>query len=180
MAETQISGKVLPEVLHNYNIYNIDGNKQLGTGESITLAAVQFITATISGAGILGQLVIPIVGQTQDISQEVPYRVLYGGVSDYIANRQMVGFVLRGAYQVLDRESNQRKPMAVKVDIRGACTNVNPGTAQNGNAMNGSITVSASYYKMEVADKVIFELDKINGIFIVNGIDILKEYRDMC
>lgn len=180
MAEAQINSKVFPEVLHNYNIYDIAGNKLIGIGESITLAAVQFVVATLQGAGILGQLDVPVVGQTQNISQEVPFRVLYGGVSDYISNEQTVGFVVRGAYQVLDRESNQRKPMQVKATMRGACTAVNPGTAQNGNAMNGSVTVSASYYKIEVGGKVLFEMDKLNGIFVVNGEDILQEYRDMC
>ncbi len=46
--------------------------------------------------------------------------------------------------------------------------------------MNSSLTLGLSYYKIVVNGKTQLEIDRYNGVYKVNGKDIMKEVRDMC
>ncbi len=46
--------------------------------------------------------------------------------------------------------------------------------------MESSITLTLSYYKIVLDEVTVMEIDKLNGVFVVNGVDVLKEVRDMC
>ena len=51
-----MAGKIginsIPEVLNGFNVYDHDGGKLIGISDSVTLAPLSMLTATISGAGI--------------------------------------------------------------------------------------------------------------------------------
>ena len=46
--------------------------------------------------------------------------------------------------------------------------------------MGSSITLGLSYYKITLGGKTMIEIDRLNGVYIVNGKDVLREARDMC
>ena len=46
--------------------------------------------------------------------------------------------------------------------------------------MESSITLTLNYYKITLDGETAIEIDKLNGVYIVNGEDVLKEVRDMC
>ena len=46
--------------------------------------------------------------------------------------------------------------------------------------MGSSVTLGLSYYKVVLDGKTMIEIDRFNGIYIINGKDVLKEVRDMC
>lgn len=46
--------------------------------------------------------------------------------------------------------------------------------------MNGNLTFEALYLKLTVDGTVIYEIDKLNNIFMVNGKDLMEEVRNMC
>ena len=51
---------------------------------------------------------------------------------------------------------------------------------KSGGRMDSSVTLGLSYYKIVLGNKTMLEIDRLNGVFIINGKDILKEVRDMC
>lgn len=46
--------------------------------------------------------------------------------------------------------------------------------------MESSVTLSLSYYKIVIDGTTMLEIDKLNGVYIVNGEDVLREVRNMC
>lgn len=75
MVETNNSGIVFPEVINNFRVYN-DANRIMGTTAELNIAELQAMTATVSGAGILGEYNTSVVGMFQSMSQEIPFRMI--------------------------------------------------------------------------------------------------------
>lgn len=63
--------------------------------------------------------------------------------------------------------------------MRGKCATLKLGTLKAATAMSSSVTLNITYIKIEVNDKELVELDKLNGIFKINGVDILQKVREM-
>lgn len=68
-----------PEIVNSFNVY-IDGVKAIGTAPEITLPQITSETIDVSGAGILGKISAPNIGQFESIEQE-------GGVLIWLNNR---------------------------------------------------------------------------------------------
>ena len=52
-----------------------------------------------------------------------------------------------------------------------------PKTLKKGSPTNPSVKYEITYYKLEVGDRVIFEIDKFNSVCIMNGVDILADMK---
>jgi len=46
--------------------------------------------------------------------------------------------------------------------------------------MSSSVTLEVTYIKIENNGKTALELDKLNGVFVVNGKDIMSAIRSLC
>ena len=51
---------------------------------------------------------------------------------------------------------------------------------KSGAKMGSGVTLGLSYYKIVLDGKTMLEIDRFNGVYIVNGKDILKDVRNMC
>lgn len=65
-----------PEIVNSFNVY-IDGVKAIGTAPEITLPQITSETIDVSGAGILGKISAPNIGQFESIEQEVSFNLVY-------------------------------------------------------------------------------------------------------
>jgi P2 family phage contractile tail tube protein len=172
--------KVVPEVINDFNCYNSDGNRLVGMTASVKIAQVQTLKATISGAGIGGEYETPVVGHTSSISQEIPFKSITSEYLDYMDHSVVKGVTLRGAFQCLDASTGNTFMCPLVYEVRGKTKDVDPGTVEKGNPMNGNLTFEALYLKLTVDGAVIYEIDKLNNIFMVNGKDLMEEVRNMC
>lgn len=57
--------------------------------------------------------------------------------------------------------------------MRGKITGIDPGTSKAGEVPELRITMNLSYYKMQHGRRVIHEIDIINFVRIINGVDAL-------
>ena len=65
----------------------------------------------------------------------------------------------------------------MRIVERGRFKGFTPGTLENGKAMNGTVKLEVLYYLVEIDKKEVVELDKLNSIFKVNGVDMLAKVR---
>ena len=97
----------------------------------------------------------------------------YGGFmrpvfKQYAANRHdaaMLRWV--GAYQSEDSDV----PQAVEVVIRGRHSEIAPGTAKQGEDTEFTVKTACSYYKLVVDGATVIDIDLVNGVEIVDGVD---------
>lgn len=90
-----------------------------------------------------------------------------------------VHLTIRGACQSTDSEGNIAfKP--IRCVVRGRSKKLAAGKFKNGNPMDTSVSLTVLYILIEVDGETIIELDKLNEVFKVNGIDMLAEIKEMC
>ena len=93
-----------PEIVNSFNVY-IDGVKAIGTAPEITLPQITSETIDVSGAGILGKISAPNIGQFESIEQEVSFNLVYSSFVNVLSPKRQVNLTFRVAQQAVDRAS---------------------------------------------------------------------------
>ena len=168
----------IPEVIHDFNIYNT-GSKIIGLTGEVALPDFEAMTETISGAGILGEIETTIAGRYGSMEQEIPFRCIDADYFKLIAPTTPVDLTLRGAIQYNVRANGSTDYMGMRVVFRGRCKKITIGTVKQGGPMDSSITLELTYILVEMDGKKKIELDKINGTFKVNNVDLLAKVKKL-
>lgn len=166
----------IPEVIHDFNMYGT-GRKLVGLSGEVSMPDLEALTAEISGAGILGTYETPVAGHYGTIEQEIPFRVVDDDYFSMINPASAVDLMLRGAIQMKDPLTGAVRYVGMRVVYRGTCKKITIGTIKQAGAMDSSITIETTYLLIELDGKSKFELDKLNGVFKVNGVDLLAGVR---
>ncbi|AXA54725.1 phage major tail tube protein [Pseudomonas thivervalensis] len=164
----------MPSKLKNLNLFN-DANSYLGVVKSVTLPPLGRKMEAYRGGGMNG----PVKADMGFSDDGIQFEWKTGGL-DLIALKQFgavnaSGIALRftGAFQQDDTE----EVSAVEVVMRGRHETIEMGDAQPGEDTEHSITTTCTYYKLIVDNEEIIEIDLLNFIEIVNGVDMLAKQR---
>ena len=68
----------------------------------------------------------------------------------------------------------------MRVVVRGKSADFDPGKVKAGNGMETSVVLTITYILIELADTPMVELDKINEVFKIRGVDVLAKIKEMC
>lgn len=172
-----ISG--IPELIHDFNMYN-SGNKIVGMTGEVALPDFESMTETLSGPGILGEIETSIPGRFGSMEQEIPFRVIDEDYFKLIDSTKPVELTLRGAIQMTVASTGALDYVGMRVVIRGKCKKISIGTVKQGGAMDSKITQELTYILIEMDGKKRVELDKLNGVYKINGKDMLAKVRKYC
>ena len=169
-----------PEVINYFNVYN-GGNKLMGITGEICLAELKAKTATVSGAGILGEYNTAVIGMFENIQQEIPFRMINQEFFDLMNASKQAEIVMRASIQNVNKSSGGAlSTQGMRVVFRGRPTNFKMGQLKQADLMNASVTLELTYVLLEMGGEKKLELDKLNEIYIVNGKDLLAEVRKQC
>ena len=142
----------------------------MGVSGEISLVELSAMTATVSGAGILGEYETAVIGMFQNMSQEVPFRMV-----------NKAELVFRSSIQNVNRSTGGTLSTAgMRIVMRGRVTGAKPGQLKQADLMNASVTLSLTYLLIEVGGEKKLELDKLNDVYVVNGRDLLADVRRQC
>lgn len=164
---------MLPSILKDFNLYN-DAQGYQGRIDEITLPALNRKVEEYQGGGMVGPVDVDLGQEKIDLDWTVKgfdLQVMkqYGYVG-------VAGVALRfaGAYQ----EDENCTVKAVEISVRGRHTAIESGTAKKGDTnANTKVKSNLSYYKLSVDNEEIIEIDLINYVFKVNGVDQLEAMR---
>lgn len=164
----------LPRKLKNLNLFN-DANSYVGVVKTVTLPPLGRKMENYRGGGMNG----PVKADLGFTDDGIQFEWKTGGL-DLISLRQFgavnaSGVALRfsGAFQRDDTGDIS----AVEVVMRGRHETIEMGEAQPGEDTEHSITTTCSYYKLIVDNEDIIEIDLLNFIEKVNGVDMLEKQR---
>ena len=164
----------LPKKLKNMNLFN-DGLSYVGVSKSVTLPTLSRKMEAWRGAGMEGPVKVDMGHNDDGIQLEWTL-----GGWDMTVLKQF-GAVAVDAVQLRWAGSVQRddtaEVSAVEVVVRGRHEEIDFGDAESGEDTEHSITTTCSYYKLTVDGEVIFEIDLLNFVYIVDGNDMLAEHR---
>lgn len=162
----------LPRKLKNFNLYN-DGNSYLGQIAEFTQPKIALQMEEWRGGGMLGPVKIDM--GLQLIEAEFTNGGLVLQALRQFGTPRVDGVLLRlvGAYQRDDGSAVQ----AVETVMRGRHEEIDMGNAKAGEDTEHKFKLPLSYYKLVVDNRVELEIDMINAIFLVDGIDRYAEIR---
>lgn len=89
-----------------------------------------------------------------------------------LAGGAQTQFTARGS---LESFGGVKTPVAVA--MRGKIKSIEPGAWQGGQKSSFAFSVSLTYFRYEQAGESLIEIDAINMIRIINGVDQLAEHR---
>ncbi|MGL6093944.1 MAG: phage major tail tube protein [Pseudomonas paracarnis] len=164
----------MPRKLKNLNLFN-DGNSYLGVAKSVTLPALARKMESYRGGGMNG----PVKADLGFSDDGIQFEWKTGGI-DLISLRQFgavnaSGVALRfsGPYQ----QDDTGEVSNVEVVVRGRHETIEMGDAQPGEDTEHSMTTTCTYYKLTVDGEEIIEIDLLNFVEKVNGVDMLEKHR---
>ena len=158
---------LLPQKIIAYNAYTF-GEKLIGITGEVELPELEFMSDTISGAGIGGEVDIPVPGIVGAMEMEVPFTSLTGNMSEV---------TLRGSEQAEDTAAYKLYKVPVKVSMRGLVKKIKIGKTAPGASMESSITLALQYIKIDVDGTNQLEFDPLNMVCVINGEDMMEEVR---
>jgi P2 family phage contractile tail tube protein len=165
----------IPERIVGHRVYR-NGKDLLGVAD-VELPKIQYITETLKGAGILGELETPTTGQTKALKTKINFRTT---TPDMISLLDCSGHDLefRAAIQKYDVSSGGRSFNADRIVIRGFPSEGELGKFESGASGNSSVELECVYLKYVINDVTVLEIDKLNYKYVVNGVDSLSVVRE--
>lgn len=162
---------MIPEVLSNCAGF-IDGVSFSGEMPSLTLPKVVLKTETYRGGGMAGEVEIPTGVEkleagftTNGVRREA---LKFFGLSD----RTACSAVFRGSFKGL-----KGRVTPVIVTMRGGIKEVDMGDWKPGDKAETKHNMALTYYKLEVGGRVVYEIDMLGMVLVVDGVDQLAEER---
>ena len=170
---------ILPQVINVFNVYR-DGDRQIGIAAEVTLPEIAYKTVTIEGAGVPGSYDEAVIGNFDSIKQTIPFNNLDTSLIDFSNPMEVQNITMRASQQITDRTTGQTTYRGIRVVEKGKCVSFNPGKIKQADKMDATVTIECMYLLIEVDGQKLTEIDKWNGIYIVNGKDLMEKARKYC
>lgn len=164
----------IPCALVNFVVYN-DAEMMVGVA-NVSLPDISFLTTQATGAGISGNIDIPIIGQTESLNMTIEWTNLVNETGKFLAPKFHT-LTLRGTIENLNDVTGDLELYNVKVLAKCMPKNMKMGKFEAGNGTGSSSEFELSYIKMEIDGNNLYEIDKLNSKFVVDGTDYLKSVR---
>ncbi|HEY0288569.1 MAG TPA: phage major tail tube protein [Pseudomonas sp.] len=162
---------MIPQTLFNTNLF-VDGISFAGDVPELSLPKVSVKTDAYRGGGMdaeidmdMGLEKLEASFSTNGVRKEA---MKWFGLAD--GNAFNASF--RGSFKGQKGEFT-----GVIATLRGMLKENDPGSWKAGDKAEFKYSVSVTYYKLEVDGSVMYELDPINSVRVVNGVDQLIQMR---
>lgn len=165
----------MPRKLKNLMLFN-DANIYRGVVKSVTLPALGRKMEAFRGGGMNG----PVKADLGFSDDGIQFEWKTGGL-DLISLKQFgmanaSGVALRfaGAFE----QDDTGEVSAVEIVVRGRHESIEMGEAKPGEDTEHTIKTTCTYYKLTVDNEEIIEVDLLNFIEKVDGVDMLEKQRN--
>ena len=165
----------LPRKLKHLNIFNA-GNNWMGIAESVTLPKFTRKLENYRGGGMPGSIGIDLGLDDGALDTEMTI-----GGTEALLFKQMGKATVDGV-QLRFTGSIQRddtgEVQAVELVVRGRHKEVDSGEWKTGESNSTKVSSANCYAKLTINGEVLYEVDAINMIEIVDGVDLMEEHRN--
>lgn len=158
----------------NFAVYE-DSTEYLGMSK-VTLPDLTYLTQTVSGAGIAGNVDAVIMGHFDAMTLGLSFRTTTTQVAK-LAEPRIHNIDLRVAQQDEDTVSGTVEVKRVKHVFRVIPKSTKGGTIAPASPTDGSGEYAVRYWATYINGKKVQEIDPLNFICVVNGVDCLASVR---
>ncbi|MEI6856730.1 phage major tail tube protein [Psychrilyobacter sp.] len=164
----------IPHVLNGFNAY--DDDTELVGVVSVELPNIEFLTETISGAGIAGELEVPIIGLLKSMEMTFKERTITSNSFELMKPGLNI-ITLRGSIQQQDKKTSLIEEIGMKVVVNYLAKSMNLGGLEQAKAMDNETKVEVVRIAVTVDNEPKILIDKMNHLCVIGGIDYLAAFR---
>ncbi|MCD8355863.1 MAG: phage major tail tube protein [Clostridia bacterium] len=167
-------GKTTTDVgVINYALYE-NNTEYVGITQA-DLPSLEFITSTITGAGIAGELEVALLGQMKAMSMTLKHTMLTSNAIN-LSTPETHTWELREVQQSIEN-TGTLKITGVKHVIKATPKSMGGGTLKPQSTSDPETAASVQYWAEYRDGKKVMELDPLNNICYINGKDYLETVR---
>jgi uncharacterized protein len=167
---------IIPEKLINAKVYDGDGNTLVAMAD-VDLPDIEYLSETLSGSGLAGEYDSPTMGHIKAMKVKFKFRAVYSTDLTMIAPTPRL-FDIRASIQGVDAASGEYVPYAYRVVMQAMPLKAGGGKMDPGKKMDNELEMSVSYIKIYVDNEPQVEIDVLNFICIIGGVDFLAVIRE--
>ncbi|MCI1680059.1 MAG: phage major tail tube protein [Ewingella americana] len=162
----------LPKKLKYLNLFN-DGNSYLGVVSSLTLPKLTRKLENYRGGGMNGAASIDFGLDDDALALEWSMGGLDELVLQQWGSTSDVPLRFSGSFQ----RDDTGEVSAVEVQMRGRHKEFDFGEYKQGEDTETKVTTQCTYFKLTIDGRELIEVDTVNMVEIVSGVDRLAEHR---
>ena len=160
----------IPRVLKNFSLF-VDGRGLAGTIDTLTLPKLTLKMEEFRGGGM-----------DAPVELDMGMEKLEGSFVLAEYNPDMAALFGRAGAdtQITARGAMRRDgedAIAIVINITGQIKEKDPGDWKSGDMSTATFAFAARYYKETIAGRVVTEIDKVNMIRRIDGVDQLQSIR---
>jgi uncharacterized protein len=158
----------------NANLY-VNGGNYLGRADEITLPDVKQLMTEHKGLGMFGKTELP--NGIDKLEAKIKWNSFYQEVLDQLSDpRKAVLLQARGNLETHSGLGLENEvPFIVEMGGRVSANNL--GAFKQNEATMPEHTMSVTYLKLTIDGREQLEIDVMENVYKVNGVDILATYR---
>jgi P2 family phage contractile tail tube protein len=164
----------LPAKLKNFNIF-VDGTSMIGVAQELTLPKLTQKLIAYRGGGMMASVNVELGFDDGALDMDISVGGLVVDLLKQMGTITADGMQLRfvGAYQ----DDSDASYKSCTIQTRGRFTEVDWGTAKVGEDTTHKYMLKNTYVKITVDDETVFEVDALNMIWVVGGVDKMADLR---
>ncbi len=162
----------MPRKLKNMNVFN-EGQTWLGEVSSVTLPKLTRKLEDWRGGGMDGTVKLDIGAEAMEIETTCGGPML--DVLKQFGVTKLAGVYLR--YVGVHQNDETDTLDTVEVTVRGRHEEIDMGESKPGEGGEFKTKSSLVYYRLDWNGRTIIEIDVLNMVFMVDGVDRLAEMR---
>lgn len=161
-----------------YSIYDrtSGSSKFVEDTSSYTRPDIEMMSDGVTGAGIMGEIDLPTLGQIDSMEFELTLNK---------TNERSIAMFSPGAHtmetrwvtNVLNSATGASTVQANKEIIKYIPKSLSMGDIENNETNEATLTGEVLTYQYIIAGKTVIKIDKLNNVFIVNGVDYAAAIR---
>ncbi|WP_421211448.1 phage major tail tube protein [Aeromonas enteropelogenes] len=164
----------LPSKLKHLNLF-LDGGNWIGVAEDYTPAKLSQKFEAYRGGGMVGAANIHMGLDDGALDTSFTFGGLEADLLKHMGLAKIDGVALRFAGSV--QRDDTGEVVAVEIVQRGRFKELDRGTLKTGDNSQSKISMVNTYYKETMNGVVLCEIDLINMIWVVDGVDLMAEHR---
>lgn len=165
----------LPQVIQDARIYFDGDNVVVGQG-SVALPSLQAMSETVKGAGIAGEIEMPLVGQYQSMTTKLDFTTISSDAMK-LSSPSAHDIVVRGSQQLFNTSSGVSESEAVTAFMKVVCKQSELGKLEKGSGSDTSIELEVLSIRLVINNEEIVNVDKCNYVCEFGGVDYMAQLK---
>lgn len=158
----------------NANVY-VDGVSHLGKAEEVMVPDIKYKFAEHKALGMIG--VVEFFSGIEKLEAKIKWNSLYPSVLKKVANpTKPLSLQIRSSVSSYESAGIAAQSPLV-CNITGTPKNFPLGNYKQHDNVEAETSFTITYAKLEIAGEVIYEVDLLANILIIDGVDVLADYR---